>query len=86
MEGDIDVCLKQQCVIKFLNGEHIAPIELHQHLKNFYGEQRVDISTVRHWVRCVCDAGSGLKDMPRSGHPCTAVMEENEERVNQLIL
>jgi hypothetical protein len=30
--------------------------------------------------------GVGLKDMPRSGRPCIAVMEENEERVNQLIL
>jgi transposase len=55
-------------------------------LKNFYGEQTIDISNVRHWVRRVSDAGSGLKDMPRSGCPCTVVTEENEQRVNQLIL
>jgi transposase len=86
MEGDIEVRLKQRCVIEFLNGQYIAPIELHQLLKNFYGEQTVDISTVRHWIRCVSDVGSGLKDMPRSGRPCTAVTEENKKRVNQLIL
>jgi hypothetical protein len=57
MEADIDVRLKQRCVIEFLNGEHIAPIELHQRLKNFYGEQTVDISTVRRWVRHVSVAG-----------------------------
>jgi transposase len=85
MEGDIDVRLKQRCVIEFLDGEHIAPIELHQRLKNFYGEQTVDISTVRRWIRRVSDAVSELKDMPRSGRPCTAVISI-EERVNQLIL
>jgi hypothetical protein len=50
MAGDIDVRFKQRCVIEFLNGEHTAPIEIHQRLKNFYGEQTVDISAVRCWV------------------------------------
>jgi hypothetical protein len=86
MEGDIDVHLKQRCVIEFLSGEHIAPTELHQLLKNFYGEQTVAISTVRRRVSRVSDAGSGLKDMSRSGRRCTTVTEDNKERVNRLIL
>jgi hypothetical protein len=50
------------------NAGNIASIEIYQCLL-----------IVWWWVRHVSDSGTGLKDMPRSGHTHAAAMVENEE-------
>ena len=50
MAYDMEVCMEQRCVIEFLQAEKMAPIDIHQHLLNIYGDQTMDVSTVRWWV------------------------------------
>jgi len=35
-----------------------AAIDIHQHLLNAYGDQTVDVSTVRRWVVCFSSGNS----------------------------
>ena len=37
----------------------VAPIDIHGHLLNIYGDQPVDVSTVRQWVVCFSSGDSG---------------------------
>jgi len=80
----MEVRMKQRCVIEFLHAEKIAPNDIHRRLLNVYGDQTVDVNTVRLWVAHF-NSGDDVKDKPRSGRPCTAVTPRNEERLNQLI-
>ena len=36
--------------IEFLHTEKVAPIDIHRHLLNVYGDETVDVSIVRWWV------------------------------------
>jgi len=81
----MEVCLKQRCVIEFLHVEKITPNDIHRRLLNVYGDQTVDVSTVRRWVERFSSGESDVKDKPPSGRPCTAVTPRNEERLDQLI-
>ena len=85
LASDMEVCMKQRCVIEFLHAEKIAPNDIHRRLLNIYGDQTVHVSTVRWWVARFSSGDSDVKDKPRSGWPCTAVTPRNEERLNQLI-
>jgi hypothetical protein len=51
MEEFSDVRFKQRDVIEFLTEENVAPIEIHRRMQVIYGDQCVDVSTVRRWVR-----------------------------------
>jgi len=42
---------KQRIVIEFLTAENCAPKVIHSRLKNVYGDETIDISNVRRWVR-----------------------------------
>jgi len=48
--SDMEVHIKQRCVTEFMNEEKMAPIDMHHYLLNVYGDQTVDVSTVRQWV------------------------------------
>ena len=50
MASDMEVHMKQRCVIEFLHAEKLAPTDIHQWLLNIDGDQTVDVSTVRGWV------------------------------------
>ena len=39
MVSDMEVRMKQRCVIEFLHAEKIAPNDIHRRLLNVYGEQ-----------------------------------------------
>jgi len=78
MTSDMEVHIKQRCVIEFLYAEKIAPNGIHRHLLNVYGDQTVDVSTARRWVACFSSGDSDVKDKPRFGWPCTAVTPRNE--------
>ena len=85
MMSDAEMCTEQWCGIEFLYLEKIAPTGSHRPLLNIYGEQTVDVSTVRWWVMCFSSGDSGLKDKPCSRPQCTAVMSQNEEHLDQLV-
>ena len=85
MASDMQGRMKQRCVNEFLHAEKIAPNDIHRRLLNVYGDQTVDVSTVRRWVARFSSGDSDVKDKPRSGRPCTAVTPRNDERLDQLI-
>ena len=86
MASDMEVRMKQRCVMEFLHVEKIAPsCDIHQRLLNVYGDQTVDVSTVRCWVARLSSDDSDMKDKPRSGQACTAITPRNEECLIQLI-
>jgi len=85
MASDMEVRMKQRCVIELLHVQKIAPNDIHRRLLNVYGDQTVDVSTVRQWVAHFSSGDSDVKDEPRSGRPCTAVTPRNKERLHQLI-
>ena len=49
MEEFSDVRFKQRADIEFLTAEKVPPI--HRRMQAVYGDQCVDVSTVRRWVR-----------------------------------
>jgi len=51
MEEFSDVRFKLRAVIEFLSAEKDPPIETHRLTQAVYGDQCVDVSTVRRWVR-----------------------------------
>jgi len=46
-----NVRFKQRAVIEFLTAEKVPPIEIHRRMAAVYGDQCIDMSTVRGWVR-----------------------------------
>jgi len=74
MEEFSDVQFKQRAVIEFLTAGKVPPIEIHRRTQVIYGDQCVDVSTVRRWVRQFKDGEVGkadLSDKSRSGRPVT---------------
>ena len=70
MEEFSDVRYKQRAVIQFLTTEKVPPIEIHRRMQAVYGDQCVDVSTVRRWIRRFKDGEWGqadLSDKTRSG-------------------
>ena len=51
MEEFSHVRFKQRAVIEFLAAEKVPPIEIHRRMQAVYGDQCVDVSAVRRWVR-----------------------------------
>jgi len=51
MEEFSDVWFKQRAVIEFLTVEKFPPIEIHRQMQAVYGDQCIDVSTGRRWVR-----------------------------------
>ena len=50
MSSDMEVWMKQGSVIVLFYEIKMAPTDIHQHSHNVYGDQSVDLSTVRWWV------------------------------------
>jgi hypothetical protein len=61
-----------------------APNDIKRRLLNVYGDQTVDLSTVRGWVVRFSSGDSDVRDRPRSGRHCTAVGPRYVERLDQL--
>ena len=70
-QSDMEVHMKQRCVIEFLHAENIAPNDIHRRLLNVYGDQTVDISTVKRWVARFSSGDSDMKATFRTAmHSC----------------
>ena len=88
MEEFSEVRFKQLAVIEFLTAEKVPPIEIRRRMQAVYGDQCVDVSTVRRWVRRFKDGESGqadLSDKTRSGRVVTASNQIHQDRVEELI-
>jgi len=59
MEEFSGVRSKQRAVIEFSTAEKVPPIEIHRRIQAIYGDQCVDVSTVRHWVKQFKDGEVG---------------------------
>ena len=62
MEEISDISFKQRAVIQFLTTVKVPPIEIHRLMQAVYGDQCVDVSTVRCWVRRFKDGELGQAD------------------------
>ena len=74
MEEFSDVRFKQRAVIEFLTAGKVPPIESHRRMQAVCGNQFIDVSTVRRWVRRFKDGELGqanLSDKTRSGRLVT---------------
>jgi len=63
MEEFSDVRFRQRAVIEFLTVEKGPPIEIHRRMQGVYGDQCVDVSTVRCWVGRFKDGELGQADL-----------------------
>jgi len=74
MEEFSDVRFKELAAIELLTAEKVSPIEIHRRMQAVYGDQCVDVSTIRHWVRRFKDGElvqADMSDKTRSGRPVT---------------
>jgi len=62
MEEFSDIWFKQCAVTEFLTVEKVPPTEIHRRMPVVYGDQCVDVSTVRRWVRRL-DGEMGQADL-----------------------
>ena len=62
MEEFSDVRFKQRDVIENFTAEKVPTIEFHRQMQAVYGDQCVDVSTVRRWVRRFKDGELGQAD------------------------
>ena len=88
MEEFSDFRFKQRAVIELLTAEKIPRIEIHRRMQAVYGEQCVDVLTVRRWVRRFKNGELGqadLSDKTRSRRHVTASDQLHEYRVEELI-
>ena len=84
MSDQIDK-IKYRAVIEFLSLEGTGPKEIHDRLRNVYGDMSPSYATVKRWaVETKCGRRS-LGDEPRSGRPATAVTEENVAALETMI-
>ena len=68
-----------------LHVEKMAPTDIHWCLLNIYGDQTVDVSTVRLFVFHFSGGNSDMKDKSCSRQWCRAVTQWNEVCLDQLI-
>ena len=62
MEEFSGVQFKQRAVIAFLTVGKVPPTEIHRQMQAVYGDQCVDVSTARRWVRQFKDGKLGQAD------------------------
>ena len=64
MVSNMEVYMKQRCRTEFLHAEKMAPTDIHWCLLNIYGDQTVDVCTVRFWVSCFSSGDSSNGSPP----------------------
>lgn len=72
--------------VEFLTHKNETPMEIRWLLLAFYGKDRVDISTVRLWVRKSWESSGNpdLNEQPRSGRPVSATHDLNRQEIGKL--
>lgn len=81
MASDMKVRMKQRCVIEFLHAEKIAPSDIHKRLLKVYGEQTVDVNTVKQWIMCFSSGDNSECDKSCSVQPSKSENSQKEEQL-----
>jgi hypothetical protein len=83
----LDVCQKQRAVM-FLCCENETVGNIHRRLKNVYGDDAVNHSTVNWWARRLSgESGrANIQDSPRTGRRQTTQTPDNVQHVNDMVL
>jgi len=85
MASDMEVHMKQRYVTEFLHTEQMALIDIHQCLLNVYGDQTVDVSTMRQCMVCFSTGNSDSGSPPlvqafmRTAYRLLFIANENAE-------
>ena len=53
----MDVRTRQRTVLEFLNVEDSSPIGFYRRLRSAYGEDAIEVSSMRCWVRLFATSG-----------------------------
>jgi hypothetical protein len=88
MEEFSGVRFKQCAVIKFPIVEKVPPIEIYRQMQAIYGDQCVDVSTVRCWVRRFKDGELGQADLSnktRSGRPVATSDQLHQDQFEDFV-
>ncbi|PNF39140.1 hypothetical protein B7P43_G01322 [Cryptotermes secundus] len=85
MVSDTEVRTKQRCVTEFLTAKQISPNDIHRCFLKVYGDDTVDVSTVRQWVVCFNSGESEVHDKKCPARSCSAATPHDEQRLDQLI-
>lgn len=71
-------------VIRFLNAQNIRPIEIYRQIKDVYGDNAMNESSVRKWCIMFNQGRTSVHDEERSGRP-SLVTEELKKKVDDRI-
>lgn len=71
-------------VIRFLNAQKVKPIEIYRQIKNVYGDNVMNESSVRNWCIMFNQGRTSVHDEDRSGRP-SLVTEELKGKVEEKI-
>ena len=88
MTTPLDVRFKQRAVIEFFVAENVKPVDIHRRLLAVYGNQTLDVSSVRRWVLRVKGSEVGkaiIADQDRSVRPVTVTDEAHKQKVDDLV-
>lgn len=73
-----------RAVIKFLNARNVKPCDIHRQLKEVYGDNVMDESSVRRWCRNFSLGRESTHDDERSGRP-SVITDELLSSINEFV-
>ena len=77
--------MKQRTFFEFITAEAVPPMDIHGRLKNVYGDDISDVSSVRCWTKRFKSGEIDIDDKPQSIQPATAVTPVNKSQIDALI-
>ena len=63
----------------------LAATQIHDELTTAYGQDVVSFCTVTRWIQRFSNERESLEDNPRSGHPLSAITQQNIDAVKDLV-
>ena len=74
-----------RAVIRFLNAKKVAPGEIHDQLREVYGDNVISKSRVYEWCKFFNQGRLSIGDDARIGRPRTSTTDENIQKVDDMI-
>ena len=71
-------------VIRFLQAENVRPSEIHRRLVAVYGENVMNVASVRKWCTVFRNGRTDIHDAERSGRP-SVITDAMKPKVNRII-
>ena len=73
-------------VIRYLQKKGLTTKEIHTNMVSTLGDDAPALSTVKKWAVKFKRGRESLEDDPRSGRPSTATIQENIDRIHQMVM